>query len=191
MTPPTSTGFPTLHHIHVDDLRAALSELYDATTRSKYVRPSRCGAWLDQHLNAPNEITKPILPRTLHNAHLYQQTRPAETTHSRSVAARAPGSSLRALVANGWARQKLLALSIPPVNSIYPKARHRLPKATTSPPTKTEQVLATPNITEPLGVRDREHPVKHSSTDTARAESTHVLKATGDAAVNMRRAARR
>ncbi|TWB87048.1 integrase/recombinase XerD [Synechococcus sp. Ace-Pa] len=141
-------GFQHFINIHVDDLRARNYSELTIDNRSKYVR--RFALWcLARGITRPNEITKPILERF--QRHLYQhRTEQDKPLSFRSQYAHL--SSLRAWFK--WLARKNYLLFNPASELDLPKLGHRLPKAVLTA-NEAEQVLATPNITEPLGVRDR------------------------------------
>lgn len=141
-------GFQHFINVHVDDLRARNYSEMTIDNRSKYVR--RFALWcIARGITQPNEITKPILERF--QRHLYQhRTEQDKPLSFRSQYAHL--SSLRAWFK--WLARKNYLLFNPASELDLPKLGHRLPKAVLTAD-EAEQVLAQPNIAEPLGVRDR------------------------------------
>ena len=139
-------GFQHLINIHVEDLRVRNYSEQTIDNRSKYIR--RFALWcLARGITHPNEITKPVLERF--QRHLHQH----RTDQDKPLSFRSQYSHLSSLRAwFKWLARKNHLLFNPASELDLPKIGHRLPKAVLTAE-EAEQVLAQPDITDPLGIR--------------------------------------
>ena len=161
-------GFQYFINIHVEDLRTRNYSELTIDNRSKYVR--RFALWcIARGISRPNEITKPILERF--QRHLFHH----RTEQDKPLSFRSQYSHLSSLRAwFKWLARKNYLLFNPASELDLPKLGHRLPKAILTA-NEAEQVLAQPNISEPLGVRDRAILETFYSTGIRRSELASLL----------------
>lgn len=160
-------GFQHFINIHIEDLQVRGYSELTIDNRSKYIR--RFALWcIARGIARPNEITKPILERF--QRHLYQhRTEQDKPLSFRSQYAHL--SSLRAWFK--WLARKNYLLFNPASELDLPKIGHRLPKAVLTAE-EAEAVLAQPDISEPLGVRDRAILETFYSTGMRRSELANL-----------------
>ncbi|WP_218933575.1 site-specific tyrosine recombinase XerC [Rubripirellula lacrimiformis] len=160
-------GFQHFINVHIDDLRARNYSELTIDNRSKYIR--RFALWcIARGITQPNEITKPILERF--QRHLYQH----RTEQDKPLSFRSQYTHLSSLRAwFKWLARKNYLLFNPASELDLPKLGHRLPKAVLTAG-EAEQVLAQPNIAEPLGIRDRAILETFYSTGIRRGELANL-----------------
>ena len=137
----------------------------DSTVRARKREVERLTRWLaDRGVTRPTEVTLPVLER--YRVYLYRRRKPDGTPLTW-------GSQTQKLLAiRGLFRWLALTRRIrsnPAADLELPRKRHRIPKAVLSA-RETELVLEGPDVTHPLGVRDRAILETLYSTGVRRAE---------------------
>ena len=126
-------------------------------------------AWLaERGVTRPVEVTRPMLER--YQRHLFHYRKPdGEPLSFRSQAQRL--LPVRAFFR--WAARNNVVLYNPASEIELPRAEHRLPKPALTA-AEAEQVLAQPDLTSPLGLRDRAVLEVFYSTGVRRSELAHL-----------------
>ena len=165
--PTDPQGMAVLQAQFLDWLR--VHNYSEQTVHLRHKSLNRFIAWAqDRGVARPLEVTRPILERYQRHLHLYRQHNGEPLSVRSQVAHLAP---LRAWFK--WlARERHIAAN-PASDLIMPRREFRLPGHVLSP-AQVELVLAVPNITESLGLRDRAIMETFYSTGIRRVELTRL-----------------
>jgi integrase/recombinase XerD len=146
--PPPTSPLAAMREKHLADLRVHNYSEYTIKNRRAHI-----GFFIDwchdRGLAEPIEITRPILEHYQRNLFHYRQKNGNPLTFRSQLARLVP---LR--VWFRWMARQRHILHNPASELELPRIEHRLPKAVLSV-AEIEQVLAQPNINDPLGLRDR------------------------------------
>jgi integrase/recombinase XerD len=146
--PPPVSPLAALMEKHLEALRARNYSEY--TVKSRRVHLGFFVGWCrDRGITEPTEVTRPILEHYQRFLFHYRQKNGNPLTfrsqHSRLVPLR---------VWFRWLARQHYILHNPASELELPRMEHRLPKAVLSA-SEVEQVLAQPDVGDPLGLRDR------------------------------------
>jgi integrase/recombinase XerD len=146
--PPPVSPLAALMDKHLEALRAQNYSEY--TVKSRRVHLGLFVGWChDRGITEPTEVTRPILEHYQRFLFHYRQKNGNPLTfrsqHSRLVPVR---------VWFRWLARQHHILHNPASELELPRMEHRLPKAVLSA-SEVEQVLAQPDVRDPLGLRDR------------------------------------
>jgi integrase/recombinase XerD len=152
---------------HVAWMRARNYSDATLTNRAAYLR--RFLAWCgDRGLTRPAEVTKPILER--YQRHLYHHRRP----DGRPISFRSQVTHFTAIrIFFRYLARANVIVSNPAADIELPKVERRLPRAVLTA-NEAEQVLAQPDVSDLVGLRDRAILETLYSTGIRRMELVHL-----------------
>lgn len=175
-TPPPLSGDPSdpasFAALLAEYLLALRSRNYsEATVKGRTYYLGMFVHWCaERALTRPGEVTKPILERYQRFLYAYRQK------NGQPLSFRSQGAHLVPVRAFfKWLCRQNHLLSNPASDLELPRVEHRLPKHVLSA-SEVEQVLAVPEVSEPLGLRDRAILEVFYSTGMRRLELIHLKR---------------
>jgi len=147
--PSDPLGFAALREMHLDWLRVRNYSLVTVRNRESYL--NRFILWAEERsLSRPDQVTKQILERYQRWLYNYRDPKTEKKLSFRSQHARL--LPLRACFK--WLCQRGRLPANPAADLELPRKSKRLPRHVLTPG-EAEQVLAIPDVSDPLGLRDR------------------------------------
>jgi integrase/recombinase XerD len=161
-------GLSALAEEHLEWMRARNYSAATLSNRGAYLR--RFIAWCaDRGLARPSEITKPILERYQRSLYHYRRR------DGRPISFRSQVIHFTAVrVFFRYLARANVIVSNPAADIELPKVERRLPRAVLTA-SEAEQVLALPDVKDPVGLRDRAILETFYSTGIRRMELAHLL----------------